>query len=488
MGFYHLMGGSLIGPENAFIGFNFIFTAIAIGGMLFVPSMSSYILAMVATMLTALIASGIKTFVIFYGMPVFALPFNLIVFLLLLAYKQRGVDNHPKLVDFVPGCPEENLNYYLKNIKRFGAYAPSEHLHIPVKGKWKISQGVDGEHTHKDDWKWALDLQKLAYDGNIFVEQGNELQDYPTYNASVYAPIAGTVVAIESNVEDNEIGQINTVQNWGNYVLIYVAYGIYVKLAHLAKESICVALNQQVKLGDLLGKVGNSGRSAYPHLHIQIQSLPIVGAPTLRFKFDHYILHSEEKSELKISSLPKKNDIVEACPKDSGFAACLTLHMNRSFQFTKNGSPERVKTVVDFYGRTYLESEKKARLYFSKNLHFFYFLDFAGNKNSVLYDFYQSIPRIPLCHRKDMYWREQIYYPNKGIIKIIEDFLYFLLPARTQKRLLRFSQKARFQEQICYSIKEGENAQILLHPQYFLMKLTRKNVVVEQTIEKSVEK
>ncbi len=46
--------------------------------------------------------------------------------------------------------------------------------------------------------------------------------------------------------------------------------GIYAALVHLQKGSINVLLNEKVKKGTLLGKVGHSGNSTSPHLHFQL--------------------------------------------------------------------------------------------------------------------------------------------------------------------------------------------------------------------------
>lgn len=481
MAFYNLMGGSLEGVENAFIGFNFIFIAMSIGGVFFVPSVSSYILAMIATMMVALSASAIKTFVIFYGMPVFALPFNLMVFVIILAYKQRGVDIYPKMVDFVPGKPENNLNYYLKNIKRFGNISVENHLLLPVKGIWKVTQGVEGEHTHKGLWKWALDFQKLTYDKKLYRNTGDYLDDYPTFKASVYSPVDGVVVAVENNIKDNDIGNVDTVNNWGNYIIIYASYGVYVKVAHLLHKSTNVVLNQKVQAGERIGSVGNSGRSPYPHLHMQVQMLPVVGSVTRPFKLKNYIRHSEDERLVIYNELPKENDIVENIEYDQVFSETFNLYVNRMFQFTLYGKKETVVSKVDFYGRTYLESDNDAKLYFSKDAYFFYFLDFEGNKKSALYEMYRTVPRIPLQYREGIKWEEKIYYPGNVFQKMIDDFVYFILPPRLKKIQCQFTKKTHFGNQVCYKMTQGER-DLVLHPKHFIMQLTNGTSIVEQMV------
>ncbi|WP_277985539.1 M23 family metallopeptidase [Miniphocaeibacter massiliensis] len=56
----------------------------------------------------------------------------------------------------------------------------------------------------------------------------------------------------------------------GNYIVMKCGDGIYAALVHLQKGSINVLLNEKVKKGTLLGKVGHSGNSTSPHLHFQL--------------------------------------------------------------------------------------------------------------------------------------------------------------------------------------------------------------------------
>jgi hypothetical protein len=53
----------------------------------------------------------------------------------------------------------------------------------------------------------------------------------------------------------------------GNHVVIFCA-GHSVQLAHLQAGTVTVSAGDQVTVGQLLGKVGNSGNTTQPHLHI----------------------------------------------------------------------------------------------------------------------------------------------------------------------------------------------------------------------------
>ena len=60
----------------------------------------------------------------------------------------------------------------------------------------------------------------------------------------------------------------------GNHLVIEIADGRYVLLAHLMEGSVVVTERETVYAGQLIAKCGNSGNTSEPHLHIQIQNLP----------------------------------------------------------------------------------------------------------------------------------------------------------------------------------------------------------------------
>lgn len=75
--------------------------------------------------------------------------------------------------------------------------------------------------------------------------------------AEVYATGNGKVVFIE-----------RAANGYGNHVIIDHGFGYQTLYAHLS--SIDVRPGQQVKRGDIIGKVGNTGKSVGPHLHYEV--------------------------------------------------------------------------------------------------------------------------------------------------------------------------------------------------------------------------
>jgi murein DD-endopeptidase MepM/ murein hydrolase activator NlpD len=67
-------------------------------------------------------------------------------------------------------------------------------------------------------------------------------------------------------------GTINCDGSYGknqaaNYVVVKQNDGLYASYYHLQKGSVAVKVGQSVQCGQLLGRVGSSGVSAFPHLH-----------------------------------------------------------------------------------------------------------------------------------------------------------------------------------------------------------------------------
>jgi murein DD-endopeptidase MepM/ murein hydrolase activator NlpD len=59
-------------------------------------------------------------------------------------------------------------------------------------------------------------------------------------------------------------------------VVIDLGDGVYALLAHLRRHSVRVTAGQRVAVGQQIAECGNSGNSAWPHLHFQLMDHPSV--------------------------------------------------------------------------------------------------------------------------------------------------------------------------------------------------------------------
>jgi murein DD-endopeptidase MepM/ murein hydrolase activator NlpD len=69
------------------------------------------------------------------------------------------------------------------------------------------------------------------------------------------------------------IGSTDSRYQSGNNVVIDIGGGRYLLMGHLSPGSIQVKVGDHVKLGQQIAKVGNSGNTTEPHLHIQAQTI-----------------------------------------------------------------------------------------------------------------------------------------------------------------------------------------------------------------------
>jgi len=114
---------------------------------------------------------------------------------------------------------------------------------------------------------YAYDILKEPYE----VGSGN-LDDYGIFGVDIISPIAGTVIAIENNEPDIIPNTEEFTSSFGNYIFIKIdETNTYLILAHLKKNSIVVSVGEHIDEGIVIGKVGNSGTTSEPHLHIQHQ-------------------------------------------------------------------------------------------------------------------------------------------------------------------------------------------------------------------------
>ena len=106
-------------------------------------------------------------------------------------------------------------------------------LSLPFWGEWTVTQGYDGQYTHLGEWGKALDFMIKDSNGSTHRGNGFILEEYYCYNKPVIAAGDGIVEATVDNIEDNEPGKINTVNNWGNTVIINHYNGVYSQVSHL---------------------------------------------------------------------------------------------------------------------------------------------------------------------------------------------------------------------------------------------------------------
>jgi len=405
--FYQALGGNIAELSYTYIGFNFILTAIAIGGFFLIPSPRSWLWTLLLIPLVILITVSLAGLFSIFKLSVYSLPFNIVVLLFLYTLKFRTSPSE-KLADifFQYNSPEKNLYSFL-NQKKKAHQRFLVQFKPPFHGKWTVSQGHNGDVTHREDWKHAWDFVITDEKGNQFRNKGLFPEDYYCFGKSVLAPANGTVAEITSNIPDNVIGEYNLVHNWGNTVVIKHNDYLFSSLSHLKSDSISVKQGETVRQGQKIGEAGNSGRSPWPHLHMQFQSTPYIGSKTLFYPLSYYILHQKNHELLQSYSSPLVNQVISSVELAPALVNAWKFIPGKQFNVSgtlnKTKFNQKWEIVTDaFNNSSILNHSDNSSAWFYNNGTQIYFTHFRGKKNSVLYYFYLAAFNVLLTHYREM--------------------------------------------------------------------------------------
>ena len=121
---------------------------------------------------------------------------------------------------------------------------------------------------------------------------------YAIFGDTVVAPCTGRVVAAEDGHPDMSPPLPDRAHMAGNHILLTCGTAT-VLIAHLQRGSVSVIAGDVVSVGDLLGRVGNSGNSGEPHLHIHAQrpapAIMRLGGEPLPIRLDgRYLVRNDQ--------------------------------------------------------------------------------------------------------------------------------------------------------------------------------------------------
>lgn len=116
----------------------------------------------------------------------------------------------------------------------------------------------------------AVDLIQIDGQGRSSRPAGSaRKEDYFAWDEEILSPAAGVVMKVVDGNPDMEIGFTDEEHPGGNYVVIKHAEGWYSLCGHMKQGSVTVAEGETVEKGLMIGRLGNSGNTSEPHLHIQ---------------------------------------------------------------------------------------------------------------------------------------------------------------------------------------------------------------------------
>jgi murein DD-endopeptidase MepM/ murein hydrolase activator NlpD len=170
---------------------------------------------------------------------------------------------------------------------------------FPLRGVWYAGWGASFHTGHR--WaipeEFALDIAKIGESGLSHKGDGTRFNDYYAYGADVLAAANGRVTSVANDQPEDPSAMQRPNESQeayfarlqkeqaerlakgltaiaGNYVMIDHGKNEYSLYAHLQPGSVRVLVGDQVKTGDVLGKLGSSGNSTEPHLHFHVCDKP----------------------------------------------------------------------------------------------------------------------------------------------------------------------------------------------------------------------
>jgi urea transporter/murein DD-endopeptidase MepM/ murein hydrolase activator NlpD len=438
LSFYTIFLGDFKDLIFSYIGFNFILVVMALGGFFIIPSTKNFAFQFFTISLTCLLIGALNPLFLKFNTPLYSLPFVLVVLLILSVLKYREKSNGLELVTNQQSRPEDNLykNYY--TILRFKANTYF-HVYLPILGEWRVSQGIDGKQTHLGDWKYAYDFDMVDSQNRTYRNYGIELKDFYAYETPIISPVSGYVANLLDHVLDNPIGEIDALHNFGNTIVIKIAENFYLKLSHLLAGSIKVGLGDYVYVGQTIALCGNSGRSPEPHVHMQFQITPDIGAKTVKYPFAYFLTKEENHYQFNAFDYPKQNTLVK------NIMPCSLL--KNAYKFLPDHEMEWLITSnnktynktwyfgIDAFNKAFILDKASGDLaYFKNDGVLFYFYDYLGGKDSELFLFYLANQKVLLgaykkvaiedwiipsyVMQKNIQWLFDLIAPFKQLIKV----------------------------------------------------------------------
>ena len=250
----------------------------------------------------------------------------------------------------MPGPPSDKPSPFTYTVARFSIGTNPPIVAPPLAGKgWVAINGcceIGPAHrsavfpingTMYFAQRFAIDWMKLDEAGHLFNGDEADVRSYPGYGADVLAIADGTVVGTLNDLDDQKPGTLPdpktiTLENVdGNHIVLDLGNGVFAFYAHLQKGSVNVSVGDHVKRGQVLAKLGNTGNTSAPHLHIHLMDSPSVigsnGIPYVidAFAYDGQVSHDKFAAAPSLAGTWGENRLTHPNPRHDEFPMDLTI-------------------------------------------------------------------------------------------------------------------------------------------------------------------
>lgn len=184
---------------------------------------------------------------------------------------------------FIPETPETNIEIIL--YKEFEETIKTNKLQkYNIKDrKYYFLQGTKftpAQRAYFINTGMRLPLEKSIITSSFGMRESPISGKWKFHNGIDMAAPLGTPVYACKNGKVQEIGILDP--TYGNYISLKHANGMTSFYAHL--DEILIKQNQDIKTGQIIGKVGTTGASTGPHLHFELRINGKATNPEASFK------------------------------------------------------------------------------------------------------------------------------------------------------------------------------------------------------------
>lgn len=127
-----------------------------------------------------------------------------------------------------------------------------------------------------DNQRYAVDWMKFGKSGLLHSGNISKNSSWYCYGEKIYAVADGIVTMCRGDLPENipMTGKyaipLTQETEGGNFIILDIGNGRYALYAHLMPDSLRVKVGDNVKRGQVIALLGNSGHSEAPHLHFHI--------------------------------------------------------------------------------------------------------------------------------------------------------------------------------------------------------------------------
>jgi hypothetical protein len=192
----------------------------------------------------------------------------------------------------IPAAPERPLGFAFDGARTRVSAQRALSVALPLRGRRFVNvNGCCGLSPHRTgvnavdgipylSQRFAIDFLPIDRRGRAFVGSISRNESFLGFRDPVYAVADGRVVGTRNDLRENTPPveppplSLTPATALGNNVVVRLRGGQYVLYAHLHTGSVSVRPGQRIRTGQVLGRVGNTGESGAPHLHLQISDGP----------------------------------------------------------------------------------------------------------------------------------------------------------------------------------------------------------------------